>query len=184
MMKKKVLLLFSAASPSSLPTIRAISEIRSFSYIVPSSLSNNQSPPPPRVYRFYMCPSFVQLVKFVVFQIHSPPSEGSGEVPSAPSPAPSPSLSTIRDIREIRSLSNKVPSSLSNNQSPPPYRVYRFCMCSPFVQLVKFVVFQIHSPPSEGSGEVPSTLSSVSSLYVFTIGAISEIRSLVSISAF
>ena len=46
MMKKKVLLLFSATSPSSLPTIRAISEIRSFSYIVPSTLSNNQSPPP------------------------------------------------------------------------------------------------------------------------------------------
>ena len=109
MMKKKALLLFSAAPPSSLSTIRTISEIRSFSYIFPSSLSNNQSPPPPRVYRFYMCPSFVQLVKFVVFQIHSPPSEGSGEVP---------------------------------------------------------------------------TLSSVSFLYVFTIGAISEIRSLVSISAF
>ena len=34
--------------------------------------------------------------------------------------APSQSLSTIRDIREIRSLSIKVPSSLSNNQSPPP----------------------------------------------------------------
>ena len=110
MMKKKVLLLFSAAPPSSLSTIGAISDIRSFSYIVPSSLSNNQSPPPPRVYRFYMCPSFVQLVKFVVFQIHSPPSEGSGEVPSTPSPAPSPSLSTIRDIREIRSFSNTLPS--------------------------------------------------------------------------
>ena len=110
MMKKKSHLLFSAASPSSLSTIGAISEIRSLSYITPSPLSNNQSPPPPRVYRFYMCPSFVQLVKFVVFQIHSPPSEGSGEVPSAPSPAPSPSLSTIRDIREIRSLSNTLPS--------------------------------------------------------------------------
>ena len=44
-MKKKVLLLFSAASSSSLSTIRTISEIRSFSYIFPSSLSNNQSPP-------------------------------------------------------------------------------------------------------------------------------------------
>ena len=94
------------------------------------------------------------------------------------------SLSTIGAISEIRSFSYIVPSSLSNNQSPPPYRVYRFYMCSPFVQLLKFVVFQIHSPPSEGSGEVPSTLSSVSSLYVFTIRAISEIRSLVSISAF
>ena len=69
MMKKKPHLLFLAASPSSLSTIRTISEIRSFSYIFPSSLSNNQSPPPPRVYRFYMCPSFVQLVKFVVFQV-------------------------------------------------------------------------------------------------------------------
>ena len=104
MMKKKVLLLFSAAPPSSLSTIGAISDIRSFSYIVPSSLSNNQSPPPPRVYRFYMCPSFVQLVKFVVFQIHSPPSEGSGEVPSTPSPAPSLYVFTIRAISEIRSL--------------------------------------------------------------------------------
>ena len=93
------------------------------------------------------------------------------------------SLSTIGAISEIRSFSYIVPSSLSNNQSPPPYRVYRFYMCSPFVQLLKFVVFQIHSPPSEGSGEVPP-LSSVSSLYVFTIRAISEIRSLVSISAF
>ena len=46
MMKKKVLLLFSAASPSSLSTIGAISDIRSFSYITPSSLSNNQSRPP------------------------------------------------------------------------------------------------------------------------------------------
>ena len=147
MMKKKSHLLFSAASPSSLSTIRTISDIRSFSYITPSSLSNNQSPP-------------------------------------LPSPAPSPSLSTIRDIREIRSLSNKIPSSLSNNQSPPPLRLHRLPLCPPFVTFEKFVVFQIHSPPSEGSGEVPSTLSSVSSLYVFTIGAISEIRSLVSISAF
>ena len=73
MMKKKVLLLFSATSPSSLPTIRAISEIRSFSYIVPSSLSNNQSPPPYQVYRLCMCSPLVQLVKFVVFQIKSPP---------------------------------------------------------------------------------------------------------------
>ena len=110
MMKKKPHLLFSAASPSSLSTIGAISEIRSFSYIIPSSLSNNQSPPPPRVYRFYMCSPLVQLVKFVVFQIHSPPSEGSGEVPSAPLAAPSPSLSTIRDIQEIRSFSNTLPS--------------------------------------------------------------------------
>jgi len=35
-----------------------------------------------------------------------------------------------------------------------------------------------------GGGAPPSPLSSVSSLYVFTIRAISEIRSLVSISAF
>ena len=141
MIKKKVLLLFSAASPSSLSTIGTISDICSFSYIFPSPLSNNQSPPPPRVYRFYMCPSFVQLVKFVVFQIHSPPSEGSGEVPSAPSPAPSPSLSTIRDIREIRSLSNTLPSFGGVGGGPlQPYRVYRFYMCSPLVQLVKFVV--------------------------------------------
>ena len=44
-MKKKVLLLFSAASPSSLSTIGAISEIRSLTSTIPSSLSNNQSPP-------------------------------------------------------------------------------------------------------------------------------------------
>ena len=110
MMKKKVLLLFSAALPSSLSTIRTISEIRSFSYIVPSSLSNNQSPPPLWLHRLPLYPPFVTFEKFVVFQIHSPPSEGSGEVPSTPSPAPSPSLSTIRDIREIRSLSNTLPS--------------------------------------------------------------------------
>ena len=66
MMKKKVLLLFSAASSSSLSTIGEISEIRSFSYKVPSSLSNNQSLQPYRVYRFYMCSPLVQLVKFVV----------------------------------------------------------------------------------------------------------------------
>ena len=140
MMKKKPHLLFSAASPSSLSTIRAISEIRSFSYIVPSALSNNQSPPPP-------------------------------------SPAPSPSLSTIRDIREIRSFSYKVPSSLSNNQSPPSPRVYRFSICPPLVQLVKFVVFQIKSPPP---CQIISPLppSSVSFLYVSIIRAISEIRSL------
>ena len=100
---------------------------------------------------------------------------------SAASPS---SLSTIGAISEIRSFSNKVPSSLSNNQSPPPLRLHRLHLCPPFVTFEKFVVFQIHSPPSEGSGEVPSTLSSVSSLYVFTIRAISEIRSLVSISAF
>ena len=140
MMKKKVLLLFSAASPSSLSTIGAISDIRSFSYIFPSSLSNNQSPPPPRLHRLHLCPPFVTFEKFVVFQIHSPPSEGSGEVPSTlrlhrlplcppfvtfekfvvfqihsppsegsgevptPSPAPFPSLFTIRAISEIRSL--------------------------------------------------------------------------------
>ena len=140
MMKKKVLLLFSAASPSSLSTIRAISDIRSFSYIVPSSLSNNQSPPPPRLHRLPLCPPFVTFEKFVVFQIHSPPSEGSGEVPSAPLVAPSPSLSTIRDIREIRSFSNTLPSFGGVGGGPPPYRVYRLCMCSPLVQLVKFVV--------------------------------------------
>ena len=147
MMKKKPHLLFSAASPSSLSTIRAISDIRSFSYIVPSALSNNQSPPP------------LSSVSFLY-------------------------VLTIRAISEIRSLSNKVPSSLSNNQSPPPLRLHRLPLCPPFEKFEKFVVFQIHSPPSEGSGEVPSPLSSVSFLYVFTIRAISEIRSLVSISAF
>ena len=104
MMKKKVLLLFSAALPSSLSTIGAISEIRSFSYIFPSSLSNNQSPPALRLHRLHLCLPFVTFEKFVVFQIHSPPSEGSGEVPSTHSPAPFPSLFTIRAISEIRSL--------------------------------------------------------------------------------
>ena len=141
MMKKKALLLFSAAPPSSLSTIRAISDIRSFSYIVPSSLSNNQSLHPYQVYRLCMCSPLVQLVKFVVFQIHSPPSEGSGEVPSTPSAAPPPFLSTIRDIREIRSFSNTLPSFGGVGGGPlHPYRVYRFYMCSPLVQLVKFVV--------------------------------------------
>ena len=110
MMKKKPHLLFSAAPPSSLSTIRAISEIRSFLRTFPSPLPNNQSRP----------------------------------VPSA---APSPSPSAIRDIREIRSLSNTLPSF-------------------------------------GGVGGGPLPLSSVSFLYVFTIRAISEIRSLVSISAF
>ncbi len=110
---------------------------------------------PPRLHRLHLCLPFVQLVKFVVFQIHSPPSEGSGEVPSTPSPAPFSSLSTIRDIREIRSLTSTIPSALSNNQSPPPLRLHRLPLCSPFVTFEKFVVFQIHSPPSEGSGEVP-----------------------------
>ena len=147
MMKKKVLLLFSAASPSSLSTIGEISEIRSFSYIVPSSLSNNQSHPPPRLHRLPLCPPFVTFEKFVVFQIKSPPP-----------------CQTISPLH--------------------PLRLHRLPLCPPFVKFEKFVVFQIHSPPSEGSGEVPSTLSSVSFLYVFTIRAISEIRSLVSISAF
>ena len=47
MMKKKVLLLFSAAPPSSLSTIRDIREISSLSIKVPSSLSNTHSPPAP-----------------------------------------------------------------------------------------------------------------------------------------
>ena len=72
--------------------------------------------------------------------IKVPSSLSNTHSPPAPSAAPSPSLSIIRDIREIRSLSIKVPSSLSNNQSLQPYRVYRFYMCSPLVQLVKFVV--------------------------------------------
>ena len=119
MMKKKPHLLFSATSPSSLSTIGTISEIRSFSYIFPSSLSNNQSPPPLRLHRLPLCPPFVTFEKFVVFQIKSPPPcQIISSLP--PSAAPSPSLSTIRNIREIRSLSNKVPSPLSNNQSPPP----------------------------------------------------------------
>ena len=69
MMKKKVHLLFSAASPSSLSTIGTISDIRSFSYIFPSSLSNNQSPPPLRLHRLHLCPPFVTFEKFVVFQV-------------------------------------------------------------------------------------------------------------------
>ena len=73
MMKKKSHLLFSAASLSSLSTIGAISEIRSFSYIVLSALSNNQSPPPLRLHRLPLCPPFVTFEKFVVFQIKSPP---------------------------------------------------------------------------------------------------------------
>jgi len=52
------------------------------------------------------------------------------------------------------------------------------------------VTFEKADPPPPpgggggGGGGPPSPLSSVSSLYVFTIRAISEIRSLVSISAF
>ena len=46
-MKKKPHLLFSAAPPSSLSTIRAISEIRSFLRTFPSPLPNNQSRPVP-----------------------------------------------------------------------------------------------------------------------------------------
>ena len=103
MMKKKPISPFQVAPSPSLSTIRDIREIRSLSIKVPSSLSNNQSPPP------------LSSVSFLY-------------------------VFTIRTISEIRSFSNKVPSSLSNNQSLQPYRVYRFYMCSPLVQLVKFVV--------------------------------------------
>ena len=65
-----------------------------------------------------------------------------------------------------------------------PLRLHRFPLCQPFVTFEKFVVFQIHSPPSEGSGEVPSTPSPAPFPSLLTIRAISEIRSLVSISAF
>lgn len=57
--------------------------------------------------------------------------------------APSPSLSTIRDIREIRSLTSTIPSSLSNNQSPPPLRLHHLPLCPPFEKFEKFVVFQV-----------------------------------------
>ena len=148
MMKKKAHLLFLAAPPSSLSTIGAISEIRSLTSTIPSSLSNNQSPPA------------LSNVSFLY-------------------------VFTIRDIREIRSLSNTLPSFGGiGGGLLHSLRLHRLPLCPPFVTFEEFVVFQIHSPPSEGSGEVPSTLSSVSFLYVFTIGAISEIRSLVSISAF
>ena len=93
-----------------------------------------------RLPRLHLCPPLVKLVKFVVFHIYSPPP---CQIISSlrPSPAPSPSLSTIRDIREIRSLSNTLPSFGGVGGGPlHPYRVYRFYMCSPLVQLVKFVV--------------------------------------------
>ena len=57
--------------------------------------------------------------------------------------APSPSLSTIRDIREIRSLSKILPTPLSKNKPRPTIRVHPTHMYLTFVQLVKFVVFQV-----------------------------------------
>jgi len=137
-----------------------------------------------QLHRLHLYPPLVQLVKFVVFLHTLPSSLSNNQSRPLPSPAPSPSLSTIRDIREIRSFSNIVPSPLSNNQSPPPLRLHRLPFCPPFVTFEKFVVFQIKSPPPCQIISPLHPLSSVSFLYVFTIGAISEIRSLVSISAF
>ena len=147
MMKKKPHLLFSAASPSSLSTIGAISDIRSLSYIFPSSLSNNQSRPPlssvSSLYVFTI--RAISEIRSFLRTFPSPlPNNQSRPVPSA---APSPSPSAIRDIREIRSFSYIVPSSLSNNQSRPPPRLHRLPLCPPFVTFEKFVVFQIKSPP-------------------------------------
>ena len=147
MMKKKVLLLFSAASPSSLSTIGAISEIRSLTSTIPSSLSNNQSPPPlSSVSSLYVITiRAISEIRSLLRTFPSPLS--NNQSPPVPSAAPSPSPSAIRDIREIRSFSYIVPSSLSNNQSPPPLRLHRLPLCPPFVTFEKFVVFQIKSPP-------------------------------------
>ena len=61
--------------------------------------------------------------------------------------APSPSLSTIRDIREIRSLTSTTPSPLSKNKPRPTIRVHLTHMYLTFVAFEKFVVFQLKSPP-------------------------------------
>ncbi len=104
MMKKKVLLLFSAASPSSLSTIRTISEIRSFSYIVPSTLSNNQSPPPLSSVSFLYVFTIGEISEIRSLSYIVPPSLSNNQ-----SPPPLSSISflyvfTIRAISEIRSL--------------------------------------------------------------------------------
>ncbi len=110
-------------------------------------MSNNKPHPPLRLHRLPLCPPFVTFEKFVVFQIHSPPSEGSGEVPSTLSSVSSLYVFTIRAISDIRSFSYIVPSSLSNNQSPTPLRLHRLPLCPSFEKFEKFVVFQIKSPP-------------------------------------
>ena len=69
MMKKKAHLLFLAAPPSSLSTIREIREIRSLSSIIPSPLPNNHSRPTIRVHPTHMYLTFEKFVKFVVFQV-------------------------------------------------------------------------------------------------------------------
>ena len=93
------------------------------------------------------------------------------------------SLSTIGAISEIRSLSNIVPSSLSNNQSPPPPSAAPSPSLFTIREIREIRSLSNTLPSFGGVGGGPP-LSSVSSLYVFTIRAISEIRSLVSISAF
>ena len=147
MMKKKSHLLFSAASLSSLSTIGAISEIRSFSYIVLSALSNNQSPPPLRLHRLPLCPPFVTFEKFVVFQIKSP--------------LPCQTISPLHPLR-LHRLPLCPPFVKFEKfvvfqiKSPPPcqiisplhsLRLHRLPLCPPFVTFEKFVVFQIKSPP-------------------------------------
>ena len=146
-MKKKPISPFQVAPSPSLSTIRDIREIRSLSIKVPSSLSNNQSPPPPRVYRFYMCSPFVQLVKFVVFYVHSPP--------------PCQTISPLPFLR-LHRLPLRPPFVTFEKfvvfqiHSPPPcqiisplhsLRLHRLHLCPPFVTFEKFVVFQLKSPP-------------------------------------
>ena len=65
------------------------------------------------------------------------------KVPSPFLAAPPSSLSTIRDIREIRSLSSIIPSPLPNNHSHPTIRVHPTHMYLTFEKFVKFVVFQV-----------------------------------------
>ena len=72
-MKKKAHLLFLAAPPSSLSTIRTISKIRSLTSTIPSPLPNNQFPPPLRLHRLHLCPLFVTFEKFVVLRVQFPP---------------------------------------------------------------------------------------------------------------
>ena len=57
--------------------------------------------------------------------------------------APSPSLSTIGEISEIRSLSSIIPSPLPNKHSHPTIRVHPTHMYLTFVTFEKFVVFQV-----------------------------------------
>ena len=143
MMKKKVHLLFSAAPPSSLSPIGTISDIRSFSYIVPSSLSNNQSPPPLSSVSFLYVLTIRAISEIRSLSNTLPSFGGVGGGPLRPSPAPSPSLSTIRDIREIRSLTSTTPSPLSKNKPRPTIRVHLTHMYLTFVTFEKFVVSQV-----------------------------------------